>query len=113
MSYRLNPSQLPALAVNRVTAGQMEKALFFVNQLKDQPESKAHDIRKRLKKLRALLRFCRQKLWENLYKEKNVSFRNAGRKLREFRNLSVMQETLAAIHAKYKGSLRQKASSEI
>lgn len=74
MSYRLNPSQLPALAVKRIATEQIEKALLSVNQLKDQPESKAHDIRKRLKKLRALLRFCRKDLGKTFIRKKTFLF---------------------------------------
>ena len=53
-----------------------------------------HQVRKRLKKTRAVLRLVRDSLGKNLYKSENVCFRDIGRSIATIRDAKVRIETL-------------------
>ena len=52
------------------------------------------NARKRFKKVRAILRLVRDKIGEDVYKKKNICYRNAGRCLSDVRDSVVIIETL-------------------
>ncbi|QYA27053.1 CHAD domain-containing protein [Gramella sp. MT6] len=60
-----------------------------------------HDIRKRLKKLRALARLVRDEMGEENYKEINIYFRDLGREISDFRDLTAHIETLNVLEERY------------
>ena len=60
-----------------------------------------HDIRKRLKKLRALTRLFRDELGEEKYKSCNIWFRDLGRELSDLRDLTAHMETIENLRARY------------
>ncbi|MBT8295353.1 MAG: CHAD domain-containing protein, partial [Gramella sp.] len=60
-----------------------------------------HDIRKRLKKLRALARLVRDEMGEENYKEINIFFRDLGRELSDLRDLTAHIETLNLLRERY------------
>lgn len=60
-----------------------------------------HDIRKRLKKLRALARLVRDEMGEDNYKSINIYYRDLGRELADFRDLTAHIETIEALRERY------------
>lgn len=106
MSYSFNPAEPIAVNVRAIGREQIDKALAALDTLQKEPDEAIHDIRKRLKKLRALIRLCRIEVGEEYYKERNTSFRDAGRKLSNLRNLKSMQDSLQALHDSYSEGLK-------
>lgn len=106
MSYSLNPAEPLDISIRAIGADQIDKALVSLDRLKEEPDEAIHDIRKRLKKLRALIRLCRKEVGEEYYQERNASFRDAGRKLSNLRDLSVMQSSLQDLHEHYREGLK-------
>ena len=60
-----------------------------------------HDIRKRLKKLRALARLVRDEMGEENYKSINIYYRDLGRELSDFRDLTAHMETIETLRDRY------------
>lgn len=60
-----------------------------------------HDIRKRLKKLRALARLVRDEMSEENYKSINIFFRDLGRELSDFRDLTANIESIELLRNRY------------
>ena len=56
------------------------------------PDEDIHEVRKNFKKIRALLRLVRKDTGEEAYKEANIAFRDAGRKLSAVRDSLVLYE---------------------
>src|SRR5262249_40911667 len=53
-----------------------------------------HEVRKSLKKIRAVLRLVRPVIGEKFYRRENTCFRDAGRPLTEVRDARILIETL-------------------
>lgn len=65
-----------------------------------------HEVRKLLKKLRALVRMVRDSLGEDAYKESNIAFRDAGRLLSDARDQYVLRQSLSELQERYKPYLK-------
>jgi len=93
VSFEIHPGESVAEAARRVFAKETGKALDLLSggRLSDKD---VHDVRKRLKKARALLKLVREGLGNRTYKEENARFRDAGRPLTEVRDAAVLVETL-------------------
>lgn len=106
MSYSFNPAEPIAINLQAIGREQIDRALASLDTIKKEPDEAIHDIRKRLKKLRALIRLCRVEMDKEYYKERNTSFRDVGRKLSKLRNLTSMQDSLQALHDRYSLGLK-------
>lgn len=100
MPYRLKAGESPAEGVRRVADEQLEQALASLRDEPDRGEA-VHDLRKRLKKLRALLRLVRDETGEDFYGRENRRFRDAGRALSALRDAEVLVETLDGLRARF------------
>lgn len=94
MSYRFKKEDTCQQNVRRIAGEQLGSSLSHLDEWTNTDEI-IHDLRKRFKKLRGLLRLVRGSI--DTYKEHNVLFRDAGRKLSRFRDAHVMLETLDAL----------------
>lgn len=96
MSYRFAKQETCQQNVRRIAGEQLRSSLSHLDEWTDADEV-IHDLRKRFKKLRGLLRLVRGSI--DGYKKLNVLFRDAGRRLSPFRDAHVMLETLEALDA--------------
>lgn len=62
-----------------------------------------HQARKSLKRARAIVRLVRDPLGQANYREANVCYRDAARKVSALRDLAAMMETLEKISQRYRG----------
>ena len=90
MAYRIHPDEHLAAAVHRIAHEQVDAALASATALRgrsDDAEAVAavHDVRKRAKKLRGLVRLVRPALGD-AYRPANVAFRDAARALSDLRD---------------------------
>jgi CHAD domain-containing protein len=82
-----------AANVRHIAVEQIDAARASLRVTGD-PDAAVHDVRKRLKKLRALVRLVRDDLGKTIYKRENACFRDAGRQLSGVRDAYVLVETM-------------------
>jgi CHAD domain-containing protein len=100
MSYRLEQGEMVAEGIKRIALEQVDKALSELNSASDAPDEAIHSVRKRFKKVRAVLRLVRDTVGK-VYKRENVWYRDAGRELSSVRDAAVMVETLDGLAEQY------------
>lgn len=74
----------------------------------DDRDEAVHDVRKALKKTRAILRLARGALGEAVYQRENVACRDTGRRLAEARDATARIETLDRLCETFEGPLADK-----
>jgi CHAD domain-containing protein len=77
-AYRWDPTATPAAELRRIARAQVDRAIAELDL--DDPDEAVHQIRKRTKKLRALLRLVRPVVTE-LYRAENRTVRDLAREL--------------------------------
>lgn len=96
LPYCLNTKNEVSAEVRRAADEQLCKALDELLDDRLSTGDKVHQVRKRLKKTRALLRLVRP-VFEASYAQENVYFRDAGRLLSESRDADVRVQTIQAL----------------
>ncbi|MDT0645239.1 CHAD domain-containing protein [Zunongwangia sp. F260] len=99
MSYKLEKQQSLDENITRIASEEIEACLTSLK--KAEIHEAVHDIRKRLKKLRALARLVRDEMGEKKYKKINVYFRDLGRELAPVRDLTAHIETVDILKERY------------
>ncbi|MGO8698619.1 MAG: CHAD domain-containing protein [Limisphaerales bacterium] len=92
MSYRIAKGETLAKAFGRIAAEEMDLAMTQLER-RDHGEA-VQDVRKALKRLRALLRSLRVACPKNLYRKENRRLADAAHKISPLRDLHVQLETL-------------------
>jgi CHAD domain-containing protein len=114
MSYRLEAQESLPTNIKRLATEQVERAL---EQLRNPPgddrDEAIHDARKRFKKIRAVLRLVRDEIGEEIYKQENICYRDAGRRLSDIRDSAAMVETLDDITQHFDGQLAPEALANL
>jgi len=101
MAFQLKAKEPVSDGIRRNVRRQIEKALDRLSA-KSEPhqrdaskdEAAPRDIRKCFKKVRAALRLVREDLGNEIYRDENWFFRDAGRLLREVRDAEVLVEAV-------------------
>lgn len=99
MSYKFETSISLQKNIRSVATEELDGCLLALESM-DIHEA-VHDIRKRLKKLRALARLFRDEMGEKNYKSVNIYFRDLGQELSPIRDLTAHMETIEAIRSRY------------
>ncbi len=99
MAYKLDKSYPLKKSITTVAIEEIEGCLDSLESLN--VHEAIHDIRKRLKKLRALVRLVRDELGEDNYKSINIFFRDLGRELSDLRDLTAYMETVELLRSRY------------
>jgi len=108
MAYRFLKSDTSVeSAVRRIAGEQIDKALVSLDATGDARAGAIHDVRKRCKKLRGLLRLVRHSFPD--YPQENAAFRDISRLLGAARDAKVLEETYDAVLADYNGTLERAA----
>lgn len=93
MAYQLKSKKGVRKGVRRMVRRDVEKALQALKSRKVGDEV-VHNVRKRFKKVRAILRLVSDKLGKKVYRRENKCFRDAGRPLAEIRDARVLIDSL-------------------
>lgn len=107
MAYRLKNKESIGAEIKRIAQEQTDKAIEqLTEEIKsdnidsssnaaavNERQEAIHDVRKRIKKIRAVVRLVRDELGKEVYKRENECFRDAGRGLSEVRDAQVLLET--------------------
>jgi CHAD domain-containing protein len=95
MAYRFRKKDRSVeKAVRRIAAEQVDKAISTIDEESDQATA-VHDVRKRCKKLRGLLRLVGPSF--EAYADENAEFREIGRLLGGVREAQVLEDTFAKL----------------
>jgi len=95
VSYRIEPDEPVEHALRRVAHEQLDKALREIDDSELDVHRTVHQVRKRCKKLRALVRLVRESF--DGYDDANRAFRDAARLVSDLRDAQVHVETIAAL----------------
>jgi CHAD domain-containing protein len=95
MSFQLRPEESLRKSLRRIVRNQMDAVLEELTAAPKGPRDEVvHEVRKSLKKIRAVLRLVRPVIGEKVYRRENTCFRDAGRPLTEVRDARILIETL-------------------
>lgn len=108
MSYHVKlKDKSAAKAVKRLAKSQIDSAIAEIDDDTMPPAKTVHQIRKRCKKLRGLIRLVRPAFPD--YAKENRKFRDAARELAPVRDAFVMVETIDKLVGHYDGELDKAA----
>ena len=110
MAYRLKNKESISTEIKRIACEQTDKAIENLTteiriasdnntdwsadtNIVEERQEAIHDVRKRIKKIRAVIRLVRDDLGKEIYQQENHCFRDAGRRLSEVRDAQVLLET--------------------
>jgi len=92
MAYAFVANEPLADAVRRILIEQIDRAIVQLEDVKQKPAKRIHDVRKRFKEIRAVLRIVRDPLGPQFAIE-NLWFRDAGRELSALRDSEALIES--------------------
>lgn len=105
MGYCIEPGEPIGPAIKRIANEQIERAMVEVNNAAEDRNHAIHQVRKRCKKLRGLLRLVRPGI--DFYKGENRAFRDAARPLSEARDWEAMAETYDMVMDHYEDEVER------
>jgi CHAD domain-containing protein len=92
--FALRPGVSFRKDVARIVRRQLDKALRDLCRLGATADEAIHDVRKRFKRVRAVLRLIRGELGDRLYREENKTLRDAAAAFSEVRNSRVLVDAV-------------------
>lgn len=112
MPYRIKQPNKPAKEIRRIALEQVQKGLREIDDTALSVAEKVHQVRKRCKKLRGLVRLIRE---ENpgIYEQENDWFRETARPLSELRDTDVLRESYDAVMEMFDNQLNRSAFASI
>ncbi|MFP4053688.1 MAG: CHAD domain-containing protein [Phycisphaerae bacterium] len=112
MPYRVKAHEPPAQAVKRMAIEQVGKAIGELRNPDMDAHAAVHQVRKRCKKIRALLRLVRPTM-EGIYSEENAWYRDVARKLSDLRDAEAMIETFDDLREIFQELLDEEAFGQV
>ncbi|WP_110686535.1 CHAD domain-containing protein [Salinicola aestuarinus] len=110
MPYRLKPQERVQSGIQRIALEQLERAAQALER--EPPVEAVHELRRRCKKLRALVRLVRPALGER-YTEENLRYRDLARRVAGQRDDQVLIETFEGLLAHYKPEIDKRQFTAI
>jgi len=100
MSYRIERKESVTQAVRRVAREQIDRAIAEIEDRQLDRHEAVHQVRKRCKKLRGLVRLVRPQM-EETYRRENECFRDAAREISFVRDAQSMLECFDELLERY------------
>ncbi len=97
MALQLKPNKSAGERAKRIVCNEIDASLRDLSRPDlglEELNEVVHDVRKRLKKVRAVLRLIREELGEKTYRRENQQVRDSAQPLRDIRDAQVLIETL-------------------
>ncbi len=101
MGYSLEAVENPREELRRIAKEQLDQAIESATNRAMNRDEAVHDIRKCMKKVRAVLRMVRGELGEKVYKSENACFRDAAKSLAELRETAVLVGTVERLESQF------------
>ena len=92
--FALKPGKSFQKEIGRIVRRQLDKALRDLCRLGATADEAIHNVRKRFKRVRAVLRLVREELGDRLYRRENESLRDAAAAFSEVRNARVLVDAV-------------------
>jgi CHAD domain-containing protein len=99
MGYKLKKNESTTAGIRRITREEVEEALELLEKKDTDIDETVHEVRKHLKKIRAVVRLVRDELGEKDYRRDNETVRGLGRRLASARDASVRASALDRLRA--------------
>ncbi len=112
MAFRLRRKESVEDGVRRIAREEIDRALGEIASQELAPDKRVHQVRKRCKKLRSLLRLVRPALKEG-YSQANARIRDAARSLSWVRDADVLRDALDQLAQRYPNELNETAAAPI
>lgn len=107
MSFELRHDESLRKGLCRIVRKQLEGAQESLGDSnRNSLDERIHSVRKRFKRVRAVVRLVRYSIGEPAYRTENEAFRDAGRPLSEVRDAKVLLEALAKLKEKSRNEAR-------
>ncbi|KQT62594.1 MULTISPECIES: CHAD domain-containing protein [unclassified Aureimonas] len=100
MAYKLHPERSLSKEIGRVALEELGAAVEDLDNASGDRGEAIHDVRKRLKRLRGLLRLIRRSD-PDLYRSENVRFRDTAKSLSAVRDRTALIESLDALKERF------------
>jgi len=100
MSYHFKRSESVTDGVCRIAGEQIDRAIAEIDDGKLDGHETVHQVRKRCKKVRGLIRLVRP-IAEQLYQSENTAFRDAAAPLSDIRDAQALLETFDELTQRY------------
>lgn len=101
MAYELTHSETVAENIKRIAGEELQGAILSLENPGNAPEEAIHDVRKRIKKIRAVFRLIRNELSNKVFKQENIRYRNIGHMMSHVRDATVMINTISRLKEIY------------
>ena len=107
MVLHVAPDETPDQGLRRMALAQLDLAVEMLAMENGavSPSEAIHEVRKALKRLRALLRLLRDELGERTYERESALLRETGQSLARARDAAVLLSTLDDLIARHPGKL--------
>lgn len=112
MPYRLKRDEEIAAGIRRIAGEQIERAVHELDDPKLKPARQVHQVRKRCKKLRGLLRLVRPAMGE-AYSEQNAWLRDTASALAGLRDAKVLLDTYDAVASHFGDQINRRAFGSV
>ncbi len=106
MSYRIDPQKPTGPEFRRIALEQLDRARAELADPQLDRHESVHQVRKRCKKLRGLLRLCRGAIGKD-YRGENARYRDAARPLSGLRDAEALIEAYDRLMDRYDGPLER------
>jgi inorganic pyrophosphatase len=93
-SFAIKPGRSFRKEIRRIVEAQLDKALRDLCRLGATADEAIHDVRKRFKRVRAVLRLVRGELGDQRYRKENDALRDAAAAFSEVRNARVLVDAV-------------------
>src|SRR5579871_3078349 len=114
MSFELKPGESLRKGLRRLARKRLHDALEqMTDKQKGDRDTRVHESRKSLKKLRALLRLARPVIGESTYRAENTAFRDAARPLTEVRDARILIHVLDDLVEHFKNHVSARSFADI
>jgi CHAD domain-containing protein len=113
MSYRLKDHETISDGIKRLIIEQIDKALDGMQSRSGIQDDAIHDTRVCLKKMRAALRLVRSEIDPDIFRQENICYRDAARRLSAVRDTAAMLETIDKLTDRFANQLAPDAFTEL
>ena len=112
MGYRLQRSESVKAGIRRIAREQIEKALGELHDDALDRHAAVHQVRKRCKKLRGVVRLVRPVIGKT-YKQENARFRDAAGRLATMRDTEALIEAYDKLMDRFEGQVERRAFASV
>jgi CHAD domain-containing protein len=113
MSYRLKQHETISDGIKRIVIEQIDKAIDRLESQRGSQDEAIHDARVCFKKIRSVLRLVQTEFDADFFRQENICYRDAGRRLSAVRDTAARLETFDKLTDRFADQLAPNAFAEV